>query len=178
MPRRPKRSRPRIVAVSAALALLLAAASCGREDDSPYVEIVGGGFIFNYRNAEASYGIVAKPLRGLPEGGRLIARFENPAGGAPIEVSQPTAGRRERFKFETPPVSGVAKGHAYKVVLTLADASGATLQTIEKSYASTLDQSVLPERPLAIGPGYQANIDGSTSPFPPSVNGPFQNQGK
>ena len=31
--------------------------------NSPYVEVRGGGFIFNYRIAEATAGVVVAPLR-------------------------------------------------------------------------------------------------------------------
>ncbi len=57
-------------------ALLLAA--CGEDANAPYLSFAGGGFIFNYRNAEAFYGFVAKPLRTLPEGGVIEAQFEVP----------------------------------------------------------------------------------------------------
>jgi hypothetical protein len=66
-------------------------------------------------------------------------------------------------------VTGVEKDKPYKVVAVLKSEQGEVLQRIEKSYRSELDQSILPARPLAIGPGYQRNLDESTSPFPPSI---------
>jgi hypothetical protein len=46
---------------------------------------------------------------------------------------------------------------------------GKALQTIEKTFTSDVGQESLPERPLAIGPGYQKNLDGSESAYPESV---------
>ena len=108
------------------------------------------------------------PRKDPPAGAIIEVSFEDPAGGAPILVSRPARGGG-RIDFQTPPVSGVEKDKPYKVVAVLRSAEGEELQRIEKTYASEVDQSVLPERPLAIGPGYQKNIDRSTTPFPPSL---------
>jgi hypothetical protein len=140
--------------------------SCSGE--SEYLKPGGGGFIFNYRNAEASYGLILFPQKDPPAGSTIEVSFENPAGGEPILVSRPARGGG-RIDFETPPLSGVEKDKPYKVVAVLRAADGAELQRIEKSFASEVDQSVLPERPLAIGPGYQKNIDESEEPFPPAI---------
>ena len=45
-----------------ALVTVLALAACGEDVSSPYLEFAGGGFIFNYRNAEAFYGFVANAI--------------------------------------------------------------------------------------------------------------------
>jgi len=148
---------------AAALSLL---AACAGKDE--YLVPGGGGFIFNYRNAEATYGIILFPQKDPPQGATIEVSFEDPAGGAPILVSRPARGGG-RIDFQTPPVSGVEKDKPYQVVAVLKSAEGEELQRIEKTYVSEVDQSVLPERPLAIGPGYQKNIDRSTSPFPPSI---------
>ena len=150
-----------------ALALL---AGCSSEP-GPAFEIVGGGFIFNYRNAEATYGIILVPRKDPPEGAAIEVSFEDPAGGAPIVLTRPARGGG-RIQFETPGVRGVEKDKPYLVAVVLRAADGTELQRIEKAFVSELDQSVLPELPLAIGPGYQRNIDGSTSPFPPSIGRP------
>lgn len=49
------------------------------------------------------------------------------------------------------------KDHPYAVTIRILDASGEVLQEIQTSIASDVDQSVLPTRPLVIGPGYEAN---------------------
>lgn len=162
----------RLAALSAAIAL----AAC--VDQSQYLALAGGGFVFNYRNAEATYGIILMPRKDPPEGAVITVRFENPAGGPPIVVSRPARGGG-RIELHTPALQGVEKDKPYQVVVILEDAAGTVLQRIEKSFASELDQSVLPERPLAIGPGYQPNIDSSDSPFPPALFGqPESDAGK
>ena len=153
--------------LAGAIALALFAASCNQNGD--YLAVAGGGFMFNYRIAEASYGIALKPMRELPADGIIEASFENPAGGAPITMSKAGPFNPTRIAFDTPPVTGVVKKHPYKVTVVLKDGAGQTLQTLEKSFASDLDQSVLPEKPLAIGPGYQKNVDGSVTAYPPSI---------
>ena len=47
-------------------------------DQSQYLELAGGGFIFNYRNATATYGIILVPRRDPPPGAVIEASFENP----------------------------------------------------------------------------------------------------
>jgi hypothetical protein len=151
---------------AAAFAALASLIACVGEQD--YLEAGGGGFIFNYRNAVATYGIIVFPRRDPPAGATIEASFENPAGGDPIWISRPARGGG-RIDFETPPLTGVEKDKPYRVVVVLKSAEGRELQRIEKTFVSELDQSVLPERPLAIGPGYQRNIDASEVPFPPSI---------
>lgn len=152
---------PRLLCV-----LLLALPAC--VDERPYLELAGGGFIFNYRNAEATWGIVLAPRRDPPPGAVIEVAFENPAGGDPIRLTRPARGGG-RIEFQTPPLTGVEKDRPYRVVVVLRSASGEELLRIEKDFVSDLDQSVLPERPLAIGPGYQKNIDGSAVPFPSTI---------
>lgn len=137
-----------------------------------YLAVAGGGFVFNYRIAEATYGIAFKPMRAIPENAVIEASFENPAGGEPFVMRKVGPFNPTRIAFTTPAVTGVVKGRAYKVIVALSDAAGMNLQTIEKTFASDVDQAVLPERPLAIGPGYQKNIDASTTAYPPSLNAP------
>jgi hypothetical protein len=150
------------------LVLLAALAACSESGD--YLAVAGGGFIFNYRIAEASYGIALKPMRELPADGVIEATFENPAGGAPFVVRREGPFNPTRIALSTPPVQGVVKDHSYKVSVMLKDASGTELQTIERTYESEVDQSVIPPRPLAIGPGYQKNLDQSETAYPPSLS--------
>jgi hypothetical protein len=151
------------------LLAILAVAACTAE--RPYLELAGGGFVFNYRNAEVTYGVVLAPRKDPPAGAIIEASFEDPAGGEPIVITRPARGGG-RIDFETPGLHGVEKDRPYHVVVVLRSAEGEELQRLEKDIVSELDQSVLPERPLTVGPGYQRNIDGSTSPFPESVSRP------
>jgi hypothetical protein len=155
-----------VLILSLVSALLIA--GCWEEEE--YLELAGGGFVFNYRNAEATWGVIVVPHRDPPQGATIEVTFENPAGGEPIVVTKPARPGPGRIDFNTPALTGIEKDRPYKAVVVLEDASGRELQRLEKSFASELDQAVLPERPLAIGPGYQKNIDESTSPFPPSIH--------
>jgi hypothetical protein len=130
--------------------------ACSEGGDGPYLEFLGGGFVFNYRLAEAEYGFVVKRLRRMPDGAILEARFENPAGGEPFVLREPAAWDRLEYVFRSPPVHGVKVGRDYRVEVRLIDgASGRALASYARTFRSDVDQSVLPERPPVVGPGYQ-----------------------
>ena len=158
----------RSVQAIAVLSLIVLAACSGEEGS--YFEVAGGGFVFNYRIAEAKYGIALKPMRDIPADAVIEATFDNPSGGQPFVIRKEGPFNPTRVAFDTPPLKGVVKGHPYQVTVILRDGSGAPLQTIEKTFQSELDQTVLPERPLAIGPGYQRNLDESATAYPPSIS--------
>jgi hypothetical protein len=153
---------PRIRARRAApllMALAVGAIMAACDDASkPYVEIEGGGFIFNYRIAEAFYGVSLRPMRRLEPGTVLEVEFENPAGGTPYIVRETVEARRLSYMLRTPGLSGVEKDRPYRVqVRVLAPGDGRLLASYEQTLKSDLDQSVLPSRPLTIGPGYTPN---------------------
>lgn len=136
------------------VAVLLLA--CSDSSDKPYVEFIGGGFIFNYRLAEADYGFVVKPVRRIPPGTILEAQFENPSGGEPIVVRDTAKFGRLQYVFRTPPVHGVKANHNYQVHLRLLDpADKHVIASYSRTFHSDVDQSILPERPPVVGPGYQ-----------------------
>lgn len=138
----------------ALLALALAAA-CSPED-GPYLEFLGGGFVFNYRLAEADYGFVVKRLRRIPEGTIIEAVLENPAGGAPFVLRETASWDRLEYVFRSPPVRGVVAGRDYRVEVRLIDpADRRVFATYARAFRSDVDQSVLPERPPVVGPGHQ-----------------------
>ena len=131
--------------------LMIAACSSG----PPTVKIIGGGFIFNYRIAEAYYGIVAEIGGEIPEGATLEAEFEDPAGGKAIVLSQPIIASRSRYKFETPPLTGIKADRPYQVMLRLiVPGQDTALAEATRSFSSNVGQDILPDRPLSVGPGY------------------------
>ncbi len=142
-----------------AAVLALALASCdGEPDDGPYMAFIGGGFIFNYNVADAYYGFVARRQREVPPGTLLEARFEDPGGGMPFLVTATVLRGRRDYVFRSPSLRGIEAGRDYLVELRLVDpADRRVLARYTKTYRSDLDQSVLPERPTTIGPGYQPN---------------------
>lgn len=154
----------------APLILALNLAACDGGDEGPYFEFSGGGFVFNYRYAEASYGFVARVLRKPPEGGVLEAVFQDPAGGPDIVLRQPVRPGRSSYKFETPPVTGVRKAVDYRVELRLLAPPGTgggaeVLASIARTFRSSQDQAVLPREGLGTGPGYH-RPDGSVPEAP------------
>jgi hypothetical protein len=149
-------------------ALLVAA--CSSQESGPYLEIQGGGFMFNYRIAEATAGIVAYPLRTLPEGGTIEASFQNPAGGAAIVMSEPVVADKKKYDFTTPPLQGVKANTDYTMTVRLLDAAGKELETLKKALVSDLDQNVLPSKPLTIGPGYTKNPEVQAPGTPAPAN--------
>lgn len=137
-----------------ALTLVLALGGCSK---GPYLDISGGGFIFNYRLSVAYAGFVAAPLRDLPDHARIEATFENPSGGAPIVLSKAVTPGRNEYTFSTEPLKGIHANQPYDVTVRLVSADGKTLQTIDKKFVSDVDQSILADKPLTIGPGYTPN---------------------
>jgi hypothetical protein len=140
------------------LVIVLAGPVSGCNDDAstPYVEFVGGGFIFNYRTANHYYGFVVRQKKPLPEGSRLEARFEVPGKESEQVVEQPTRRGQLQYVFQTGDLDGIVTGHPYKAALRILDGStGAVIATYETTFKSSVDQSTLPEGPLVVGPGYQ-----------------------
>lgn len=132
-------------------------AACS-DTSKPYVVIEGGGFIFNYRVAEAFYGVSLRPMRHLDPGTVLEVLFENPAGGPPFVVRDTVVGNRLTYAMRTPGLKGVKKDHPYQVeVRVRAPKTGNILATYSRDFKSDVDQSVLPEKPLTVGPGYTRN---------------------
>jgi hypothetical protein len=131
---------------------------CKEDQNSPYLEFAGGGFIFNYRNAEAFYGFVAKPLRSLPEGAVIEAQFEVPNSATPYVVTEAVKPGVLQFMFRTGDLRGIEKGHPYKAVMRLlASPSGPEIARYERTFQSDVEQASLPDKPLVVGPGYQSN---------------------
>ena len=136
--------------------LLGLSVACSNDDpNKPYLEFIGGGFVFNYRLAQADYGFVIKPVRRIPDGTILEAHFDNPGGGEPIIVRQTAKWGKIEYSFRTPPVQGVKTNHDYRVELRLMDPNQKTVfATYTKTFHSDADQSILPDRPTVIGPGH------------------------
>lgn len=143
------------VVIWLALAAILGLGACSEK--GPYLEVSGGGFVYNYRLSEAYAGFVAAPRRTLPENSRIEATFENPSGGPPIVIAKDvTPGRRE-YSFTTDALKGIVANRDYDVTVRLIAADGKTIETIDKKLHSDLDQSILGDKPLTIGPGYTPN---------------------
>jgi hypothetical protein len=143
-----------LLAIGVSAALL---GSCQRETEGKLVELSGRIFVFNYRVATASYLVTLHKLGPLPEGSTATADFENPKDGEALTTREKIFAVDDRIVLQSPPVQCVRKDRPYAVTIRILDASDNPLQEIATSITSDVDQTVLPTKPLVIGPGYEAN---------------------
>jgi hypothetical protein len=138
----------------AALAILPA---CQREDVNEPLKLSGKVFIFNYRVAQATYVITLARNGPLPEESFAVTQFENPAGGAPIETRTKIFPFWQKVALESPPVHCIVKGKPYAIAIRVVDKDDNLLQAIDTTLTSTLDQTIMPGKPLVVGPIYTPN---------------------
>jgi hypothetical protein len=139
------------------LTAVLLLAGC-EEDQKPAASYAGGGFVFNYRIGEAFYGVVINTEGKLPQEAVIQASFENPIGGQPILVMDKIRDGQRRYMLRTPALKGIKKDVPYKVVVQILDKPGGqVVHRIERTFRSQVDQSMIPQGPLLIGPGYTLN---------------------
>ncbi len=145
-----------VFVICCCLGLVLSA--CKEEAPTPFLKIVGGSFLFNYRYSKMSYGFVARQLKPLPEGSVLEASFDLPDTERKFVVTKPVRAGQLQYSFETEALRGVRKNTPYKVQLRLLDAdTGKELALVEQVFKSDVDQATLPTKAPVVGPGYQAN---------------------
>ena len=143
-------------ALAAILGILLLSA-CQRETEGKLVELSGRMFVFNYRVATANYLVTLKRIGPLPEGTVATAEFENPAGGPVLTTREKVFPTGDKITLQSPFVHCVRKERPYAVTVRILRASGEVLQQFDTSITSDVDQTVLPTRPLVIGPVYTPN---------------------
>jgi hypothetical protein len=145
-----------VLALCCCLGLVLSA--CKEQAPQPFLKIVGGSFMFNYRYSKMTYGFVARQLRPLPEGSVLEASFDLPQTERKFVVTQPAKNGKLHYGFETEALRGVQKNIPYKVRLKLLEATtGKELELVEQVFKSDVDQDTLPVRAPVVGIGYQTN---------------------
>ncbi|MEZ5872581.1 MAG: hypothetical protein R3D32_12205 [Nitratireductor sp.] len=132
---------------------------CQREVQTGPFEISGRLFVFNYRISQASYLLTLKRIAPIAEGMQVRAKFENPAGGPVLEINQKVFPAQEKVVLESPPLACVRKDRPYSVTITVLSENGETVQELQASVTSDLDQSILPAKPMVSGPAYQRNQD-------------------
>lgn len=138
------------------LGLVLSA--CKEDAPTPFLKIVGGSFVFNYRYSKMSYGFVARQLKPLPEGSILEASFDLPDTDRKFVITKSAKAGQLHYSFETEALRGVRRDTPYKVQLKLLEAkTGKELGLVEQVFKSDVDQSTLPTRAPVVGPGYQTN---------------------
>jgi hypothetical protein len=138
----------------------------GCEDaGNPPLALAGGGFIFNYRIAEVFYGVSLKPQRRIAAGAVLEGEFEDPAGGPNLIVRETLGQPKLVYALQTPPLKGVQAGKPYRVQVRLIE-GGKITGRLERTFTSDLNQDMIPDAPLTIGPGYTPNPDLPKKPTP------------
>lgn len=146
--------------IASALAALFAIAWAFRPDvdDMPYLRIVGGGFVFNYRVSEVFYGFTALVVRPLATGSIIEASFEDPQGGAQHVVRQRVGTETDRYALRSPGLRGIKAGQSYRVIVRVLDRQGQTeLWQETLHFKSQISDDMIGEKPLTIGPGYTVN---------------------
>jgi len=142
--------------IALVLAIVATVSAC-RDEQGKIFELSGRVFIFNPRLAEATYVVTLRPLEAVSNAKTAIATFEDPAGGAPIRVERKIWPNATKVALESPPVFCIVKDRPYAVTIEIVDENGASLQRIDTTITSTLDQTVMPDRPLVVGPAYDPN---------------------
>lgn len=145
--------RKAITLIMAALVLT----TCQREEQREIVSVSGRIFVFNYRVATATYLITLQPTAGIAEGSSIEASFENPRGGEALLLREPLFPKNPKIALQSPPVECVREGRPYKVTIRLRASDGHVVQTIDTTVTSDTDQSLMPSKPLVIGPLYTPN---------------------
>lgn len=152
-----------IIAAIALVIFLLAVGWMTRLDpsDKPYLQVLGKGFLFNYRISDVSYGFTVKVIRPLETGAIIESSFEDPSGGPDLKITKRVGTEKTRYGFQSPPVYGVKAGHPYRVFLRVMDREQkSVLWTHRFTVTSQISDDKIPSEPLTVGPGYTPNPDG------------------
>ncbi len=146
------------IALGIASLVLFALVGCRESGgEGEYFELSGRLFVFNYRVATVRYVVTLRPLKPVGEKQVAVASFENPAGGDSIVVRQKIWPMNDKVTVESPPLECVVRDRPYKVSIHIEGPDGEAMQSIETTMASSQDQSMLPDRPLTVGPFYDPN---------------------
>jgi hypothetical protein len=144
--------------VAIALLGLIGISACRESGgEGEYFRIDGKIFVFNYREARATYLLNLAPLQPVEDGQTAVVSFEDPAGGEPLVVRQKIWPKMPKTTIESPPLRCVVKDRPYAISIRIEGPDRAVMQTIETTLASVDDQSILPDRPLVVGPLYTPN---------------------
>ncbi len=154
-----------------AIVALLSLTGCQRDEPREVAKLSGRMFVFNYRVAVATYLVTLQRIAPIRDGSTVEASFENPRGGPDLIINDKIFPTDDRITVQSPPVECVKQDRPYKVSIRIKAPEGDILQTIQTTIRSDTDQSVLPAKPLVVGPLYTPNpevfkADGSTDMRP------------
>ncbi|WP_332303377.1 hypothetical protein [Rhizobium sp. GR12] len=140
-----------------AITAMLGLSACQRDEPREVVKISGRMFVFNYRVAIATYLVTLQRVASIRDGSTVEATFENPRGGAELTTREKIFPTDEKITVQSPPVECIKQDRPYRVVIRIKGPEGDLLQTIETTIRSDTDQSLLPAKPLTVGPFYTPN---------------------
>jgi hypothetical protein len=140
-----------------AATMIGALSACQREKTEELFKLTGRIFVFNYRISEASYMVTIEQQKSIPDGMTIVTQFQDPTGGAPIEIVRTAWPKLKRVSLASPPIRCVKAGIAYAVDIAVKNASGDVVQKIATTVKSNIDQSILAAKPLLVGPVYEPN---------------------
>ena len=124
----------------------------------PYLKVLGGGFIFNYRVSDIYYGVAVVPVQSLEVGDVVEAKFEDPAGGPDILVRKHFGLTHDPIQLQTPPLQGVVAGRPYRVELQVRSREdNHVLWSSTIYFKSNIDGKLISPIPPVVGPGYHRN---------------------
>lgn len=159
------RTFEKVVIAAIALGIVLFAVGWATRDDpakKPYLIITGGGFIYNYRVADVFYGFSAEVAKPVSSGSLIVAQFEDPSGGPVLMAEKRVNARTTYYGLRSPSLTSVKAGRPYKVSIKLFDQTRSeVLFSTERTYVSSIDSSVNPDKPLTVGPGYHRYREGA-----------------
>ena len=142
-------------------AVLLAAILLLRDDpgEKPYLRVLGGSFIFNYRVSDIYMGFTAVPEKPIPVGTMLVVTFENPSGDTPFVVTRQIGLPDRSISVRSPSMRGVRADIPYAVTLELRrTGTGEPFWKHAFSISSNIDDDIVPDEPTVIGPGYHRPV--------------------
>ena len=142
-----------------AITTVLGLSGCQRDEPRDVAKVSGRMFVFNYRVAIATYLVTLQRIAPIRDGSTLEASFENPRGGTELTTREKIFPADEKIAVQSPPVECVKQDRPYKVTIRIKGPEGDVLQTIETTIRSDTDQSLLPAKPLTVGPLYTPNPD-------------------
>ncbi|NUS69930.1 MAG: hypothetical protein HOQ41_16400 [Ensifer adhaerens] len=147
----------KMIGLLAAVSIALAVAGCQRETGPDPLKLTGKMFVFNYRLAYATYMVTLTKAEAVPDGSIVVARFENPAGGDALTLERRLFPKLEKVVLESPDVTCVKKDRPYTVSIEVKGPEGQSLQKLETTVISNVDQDIMPAKALVEGPGYDKN---------------------
>ncbi|MBZ7921050.1 hypothetical protein LAC81_04495 [Ensifer adhaerens] len=147
----------RTFGILAAIAIALVATACQRESGPDPLKLTGKMFVFNYRLAYATYMITLMKAEAVPDGSVVLARFENPAGGDALTLERKLFPKLEKVVLESPDITCVKKDRPYAVTIEVKGPEGQSLQKLETTVISDIDQDIMPAKALVEGPAYDKN---------------------